>query len=182
MFFYIDESGHTGTNLFDPSQPLLYYGVLSSNANLDILGQDPFPLLRNQLGVERLHAAELGNRRLVSIVEELTRVQRKYEITFDLYRVVKADHALICFFDQVFDQGLNPAVPWTAYWTPLRYILLIKLGYLFDEELLRKAWEARIDLNKQRANDTLVNVCQGRRGQVLQCHIKTNANRSAILL
>jgi len=30
MFFYVDESGHTGTNLFDPNQPVLYYGVLSS--------------------------------------------------------------------------------------------------------------------------------------------------------
>jgi hypothetical protein len=30
MFFYVDESGHTGSNLFDPAQPQLYYGVLQA--------------------------------------------------------------------------------------------------------------------------------------------------------
>lgn len=30
MFFYIDESGHTGKNLFDPLQVNLYYGLISS--------------------------------------------------------------------------------------------------------------------------------------------------------
>jgi hypothetical protein len=27
MHFYVDESGHTGLNLFDAEQPLLYYGA-----------------------------------------------------------------------------------------------------------------------------------------------------------
>ena len=49
MFFYIDESGHTGTNLFDDSQPLLYYGVLSSEIDLDILGKSHFPKLREAI-------------------------------------------------------------------------------------------------------------------------------------
>ena len=30
MFFFVDESGHTGANLFDAAQPKLYYGLLSS--------------------------------------------------------------------------------------------------------------------------------------------------------
>lgn len=30
MHFYVDETGHTGPNLFDPTQPVLSYGVLSS--------------------------------------------------------------------------------------------------------------------------------------------------------
>jgi hypothetical protein len=55
MYLYVDEGGHTGTNLFDPEQPMLYYGVLSSTRNV--------------------------------------------------YRVSKPNHAIICFFDQVFDQG-----------------------------------------------------------------------------
>jgi len=33
MYFYIDESGHTGTNLFDPNQPALCYGVVSAHAS-----------------------------------------------------------------------------------------------------------------------------------------------------
>ncbi len=37
MYFYVDESGHTGTNLFDDDQPILYYGVLSSELDVDDL-------------------------------------------------------------------------------------------------------------------------------------------------
>ena len=64
MHFYIDESGHTGPNLFDPAQPMLYYGVLSSKVNVDVLAEERLKRLRTQLGVARLHAAELGNGRL----------------------------------------------------------------------------------------------------------------------
>lgn len=33
MHFYVDETGQTGRNLFDKTQPVLSYGVLSSDAN-----------------------------------------------------------------------------------------------------------------------------------------------------
>ena len=35
MHFYVDETGHTGPNLFDRTQPVLSYGVLSSPDDLD---------------------------------------------------------------------------------------------------------------------------------------------------
>jgi len=41
----------------------------------------------------------------------------------------------------------------------MRYVLLIKLSYLFDEELLKKAWEARITINNARAESLLLEVC-----------------------
>lgn len=160
MHFYIDESGHTGPNLFDPAQPMLYYGVLSSKVNVDVLAEERLKRLRTQLGVARLHAAELGNGRLVQIVRELCELQLKLDLRFDIYRVAKPDHAIISFFDQVFDQGMNPAVTWTGYWTPLRYILLGKLASLFDERLAELAWEARLELNDERSEAVLVQVCQ----------------------
>ena len=159
LFFYVDESGHTGTNLFDENQPVLYYGVLSSKVNIDILAENQLSVLRKRLGVTRLHAAELGNGGLVQIIDELEKFQKKYALKFDIYRVAKVDHALICFFDQVFDQGLNPAITWSGYWTPLRYVLLIKLSYLFDEETLKMAWSARIELNDDKAEAGLTEVC-----------------------
>ena len=145
MHFYVDESGHTGPNLFDPDQPMLYYGVLSSKLNVDVLAEERLRALRKQLGVPRLHAAELGNGRLVQICTELCGLQVKLGLRFDIYRVAKPDHAIISFFDQVFDQGMNPAVTWTGYWTPLRYILLGKLASLFDERLAELAWAARLE-------------------------------------
>ncbi|MFY2508846.1 hypothetical protein ACN3E9_11290 [Vibrio pectenicida] len=133
MYFYVDESVQTGLELFDEQQPFLYYGVLSSKLNLDVLALDTVKKLRTRLQVERLHAAELGNGRLIEIVKDLEKIQKKYDIKFDCYRIAKADHAIIAFFDQVFDQGVNPAITWIGYWTPLRYVLLLKVAYLFGD-------------------------------------------------
>jgi hypothetical protein len=160
LHFYVDESGHTGPNLFDPEQPMLYYGVLSSKVNVDVLAEERLERLRTRLGVSRLHAAELGNGGLVQVVDDLCEVQSRLNLRFDIYRVAKPDHAIISFFDQVFDQGMNPAVTWTGYWTPLRYILLGKLASLFDERLAELAWQARLELNDAKSEAVLVQVCQ----------------------
>ena len=168
MFFYVDESGHTGSELFDATQPVLNYGVLSSDMNLDVLVEERLAPLRKRLDVDRLHAAQLGVGRLATIADELVFMQKKFTLRFDLYRVNKPDHAVICFYDQVFDQAMNPAVTWTSYWTPLRYILLLKLASLFEEEDARLAWSARIDTNPERANEKLIAVCQRIAGRVDQ--------------
>jgi Protein of unknown function (DUF3800) len=160
MFFYVDESGHTGSELFDADQPVLYYGVLSSDLNLDVLAEDRLVQLRKALGVDRLHAAQLGVGRLVTIADELVAIQKKFDLRFDLYRVNKPDHAIICFYDQVFDQAMNPAVTWTSYWTPLRYIFLLKLASPFEEDDAQLAWSAQIDTDRERANAKLITVCQ----------------------
>jgi len=57
LYFYVDESGHTGTNLFDENRPILYYGVLSSRVNIDALAEKILVSLRKRLGVDRLHAS-----------------------------------------------------------------------------------------------------------------------------
>jgi Protein of unknown function (DUF3800) len=168
MFFYVDESGHTGSELFDATQPILYYGVLSSDMNLDVLAKERLARLRKRLGVDRLHAAQLGVGRLATIADGLVSMQKSLTLRFDLYRVNKPDHAVICFYDQVFDQAMNPAVTWTSYWTPLRYILLLKLASLFEEDDARLAWSARIDTNRARANEKLIALCQRIAGRISQ--------------
>jgi hypothetical protein len=158
-YFFTDESGHTGPNLFDKNQPFLYYGTVSTNLNIDLLGSKYIPSIRKKLGVERLHAAELGNGRLVEILPDLQKLDKKFKFVFDLYRVNKIDHALISFFDQIFDQGMNPAVPWSSYWTPLRYVLVFKLSLLFDENSLKEAWKIRIERNNKKAEERLSQLC-----------------------
>lgn len=166
MYFYVDESGHTGPNLFDAEQPMLYYGVLSSRVNVDILAEDHLRSLRRLTGSPRLHASELGNGRLTPLISGLVALQQRLDFRFDLYRVAKPDHAIICFFDQVFDQGNNPAMTWSGYWTPLRYMLLLKVASLFDEELAKRAWEARIETSDAKAERNLVSVCVDLRSRV----------------
>jgi hypothetical protein len=84
MHFYIDESGHTGLNLFDVSQPVLYYGVLSSKLNVDVLAADAVKGLRQRLGVQRLHAAELGNKELAKIASDVFGLVRDLTIKFSI--------------------------------------------------------------------------------------------------
>lgn len=166
MFIYVDESGHTGTNLFDKDQPVLYYGVLSSQTNLDILAKREVQKARSILNVPRLHASELGQGNLIKIAKILINIQKKYNLRFDVSTVKKTDHAVICFFDQVFDQGMNPAVTWSGYWTPLRYMLLAKLALLFDEGTAELAWKARIELDDKKSAEGLIKVCQTILGEI----------------
>lgn len=166
MHFYVDESGHTGSNIFDPAQPRLYYGVLRSTNDLDTVAKPRVEELRNKFGVDRLHASEMGIGKLASIVPDLLKIHSEVGMCFDLYRVEKVDHAAICFFDQVFDAGINPAVQWTGYWTPLRYILLMKVASLFDIETLKDAWNARIEKNTSRAIPLFISVCKTLRQRV----------------
>ena len=79
---------------------------------------------------------------------------------------LQARHAIISFFDQVFDQGMNPAVTWTGYWTPLRYILLLKVASLFDEEIAKHAWRARIEVDDATAQLGMISVCRELRQRV----------------
>src|SRR5476649_1024120 len=115
MYFYVDESGHSGSDLFDEQQPNLYYGVVSSPQDIDIVAEAELALLRQHVGHPRLHATELGIGRLLEIAPEIEKLQQRLEMSFDVYRFVKADHAIISFFDQVFDSGMNSAVPYEAY-------------------------------------------------------------------
>jgi len=160
MFFYVDESGNTGLNLFDESQPALYYGLVSSPWNLDEAAEPFLKRLRKHLGVERLHAVELGLAKLDTIAPALGRLIEMLAVKFDFYAVDKVDYAIVQFFDQVFDHGLNPAVGWFHYWTPLRYALLFKVASLFDEDLVKASWAARIERNDKKSDTTLVAVCQ----------------------
>lgn len=159
MYCYVDESGHTGANLFDPAQPVLYYGLVTSQTNLDVTAEPILREARIKLGVERLHANELGVRRLSEVARTIGHFALKRDVRFSLYKVVKPDYSIITFFDQVFDAGLNNAVPWHHYWTPLRYILVFKVAHLFDVETSKAAWAARQETNPARAAEALRAIC-----------------------
>jgi hypothetical protein len=166
MYCYIDESGNTGNNLFDPNQPILYYGLITSKTNLDVVAEPLLRKARAKLGVERLHANELGVARLSEVAYGLARFSIERDVRFSVYKVVKPDHAILTFFDQVFDAGLNDAVPWHHYWTPLRYVLMFKVAYLFDEETAKTAWTARQQTNPAKSADTLRTICATLRERV----------------
>lgn len=159
MFFYVDESGHTGPNLFDPAQPVLYYGMISSAVELDSVALDLVLELRARLGVARIHSNELGVAKLSLVARDIAKASSDLGFTFDILKVNKPDHAVISFFDQTFDQGLNPAVPWMWYWSPLKYVLLFSVASLFDEALAKEAWSIRVNPKSTEANLAYAALC-----------------------
>lgn len=178
MYFYVDESGNSGSNLFDPNQPRLHYGVLGCAKNLDIIAEPMLARLRKELGVKRLHAKDLREQRLKKVAEAFTLFQKRHDVRFQFYSVVKADHAVMSFFDQVFDSGVNDAVSWHNYWTPLRYLLLMKVAHLFDDDLRRRAWTARLEQNPVRCEQQLVALCNDLRQRL---HVLPDARSREII-
>ncbi|MFG1294006.1 DUF3800 domain-containing protein [Xanthobacter versatilis] len=160
MFYFVDESGNTGLNLFDANQPILYYGVLGARSNLDIVAQPLLEGLRKELGVKRIHANELGVAKLTTVANRVIGFSKKNDLRFSAFTVNKIDHAVITYFDQIFDAGLNEAVAWHHYWTPLRYPLLFKVAHLFDAEIAKEAWRARCEQNPARCTEMLKGVHQ----------------------
>lgn len=115
MHFYVDETGQTGRNLFDKTQPILSYGVLSSEADLDKVAEADLAALRKTLGVERLHAAELGVHRLSEVVDTLLVLQKNHRIRFDIWQVVKRDHAIISFtYRKLKNQSIPLSTPYAT--------------------------------------------------------------------
>lgn len=141
MFFHVDESGNTGNQLFDKNQPILTYGVLSSTLNVDALGKQWFKDITKKLDIDCLHANHLGVNKLTEISRELYLLQDKFKFSFDYYFIEKRALAVVCFFDAIFDAGINPAVRWDTYWTPMRYLIILKLAAILDDNILKKTWD-----------------------------------------
>lgn len=156
MFFHIDESGNTGNNLFDAVQPTLSYGVLSSKLNVDALGRAAHAAMLRKLGVFSLHANQLGTGGLLEIAPELIALQRRFRFRFDYYYIHKPAYALVILFDAIFDAGLNKAVKWEMYWTPMRFLAIHNLSQLCDEALLKIAWQLCISKSVEERSGEIV--------------------------
>ena len=144
MFFFIDESGNTGNNLFDASQPLLCYGTLSSRLNPDVLAKRDHAAMLRELGVTCLHANELGLSRLTKVAPVLIRLQKRFDFRFDYFYIHKQTYALSMLYEAIFDYERNRALKWEKDRAPLALPVFRNLSMLCDEEVLKKAWSLRI--------------------------------------
>jgi len=181
MFFHIDESGNTGNNLFDVSQPRLSYGVLSSTKNSDVLCKDIHNKILEQIGKEYIHANVLGIGGLCDIAPELIEIQKQINFDFDYFFIDKITFALTMFFEAVFDAGLNEAVKWDTYWTPLRYLMIHKLKLLFDEELLKKSWDLCISNRIENRVADIVNLLSELKKRTVRINILDGRSKELMI-
>lgn len=161
MFIYVDESGHSGAQIFKDikAQPNMYYGVMTSKVDLSVEITDALIGMRKILEVDRIHASALGNPSLVRIAPQLLKIQNELGLVFDFYILKKRAHAEFCFFDQVFDSGNNKAIPHVVYFSPFRYLLILELSRMFNDANAERAWNIRIALDDDKVNQELSVLC-----------------------
>jgi hypothetical protein len=111
VFFYVDESGNSGNNLFDHDQKVLSYGVLSSESNVDERAAEKFAAMLNKVAMPTLHANKLKFEGLRPIGADLLILYKNLHLGFDFYFIEKRAYALVAFFNAVFDQGVTRPSP-----------------------------------------------------------------------
>lgn len=143
MHAYIDESGNTGFNLFDPAQPFFQNVAMSSLVDFDEVFQNRVQKLADRIGVAHLHGNELGVDGVEQVAADIAELIEFSQVKFYFAAVNKRDVAAIKSYDAIFDPGENPAAPIFSYGIrSLKFVLLFKFLHLLDEEDIRLFWDA----------------------------------------
>lgn len=162
MYIYIDESGNSGVNINDASQPYFYTLSLISESDFENKIKCQMAHIRKNLNCNELHGNELGISRIDSIAETLLSIIKKYNISFNLSIIEKNYIPLASFVDILFDSYDNKAVPWHIYnILELRGLLLFKLRSAVNKDILYKFWTGCIHENSpSKACKNLSEICE----------------------
>lgn len=161
MYAYIDETGNTGARLLDDDQPLFVTAALLTRSDFDKRFGEEIAAIAESIGVEELHASQLGLGRIEQIAKPFLKVLRKAGPAFFLARVEKRYVLASKLFDTLFDSGENMAVAWHVYNSrPLRLMLVFKIAYILDDEIATAFWDALMDINDDRARSKMAEFCK----------------------
>jgi len=143
MYAYVDETGNTGNRIFDPNQPLFITAAMMTRANFDVIQKAGVAAAAKKVGVQILHANELGIGKLEVIAPDLLKFVKAANAHFFLSRLEKRYLAATKVIDTYFDCGENLAVPWQMYsLRRLRLLLTFKVAkYVLSEEIAQTVWE-----------------------------------------
>src|SRR5689334_4780999 len=90
---YTDESGNTGNNLFDAQQPYFWTATLVGRHTLSSAARVAVDGLRAQLGVQELHAADIGMAGVNEVANGLRTFLVEEDCRFIFTRINKRFHA-----------------------------------------------------------------------------------------
>lgn len=138
---YIDESGNSGSNIFDSDQTSFFsIGILSCH---DLTKLEKCSEARRILKVEELHGAKLGLTRISSICPLLTDIVKEYKLMFLCSEINKIYFGKMKFFDTIFDSGTNPGVgAHHCFIKPLKFLLMVRFAELVTLGELKHFWTA----------------------------------------
>lgn len=152
MYAYIDETGNTGSNIFDENQPIFITAALLTKSNFDILHKNSIRKLAAKVGDTELHGNEYGIGKIEDIADGLLSIFKKSDARFFVARAEKKYIAVTKLFDTLFDSFENKAVPWHVY--NIRYfrlLMVFKLASILREDVVQIYWKAIIEKNKKKS-------------------------------
>lgn len=145
---HTDESGNTGHNLFDPSQPTFWTGTLLTERDPNTEAAEATAQAASSIGVGELHGADLGLDRVESVAdilrEQLVRLDSRLVFT----RIEKRHYARLKLADTILDSGVNAAVSPAHYTNRLfRLSLALQLVVNVSPRSEEEFWRAYASLD-----------------------------------
>lgn len=157
MYSFIDETGNTGSNIFDKNQPDFVTAALITKTNFDVLQKKNIKKLAQRVNESELHANEYGIGRIEEIADGLLWIFKKSDARFFVARAEKKYIAVSKLFDTLFDSFENKAVPWHVYnMRHMRLLTLFKLSSVLREDVVKLFWQAIIEKNKDKSKKTFI--------------------------
>ncbi len=142
LYLYADETGNTGENLFDKSQPYFWNGVLISEFDFDKKYGKQVDKLCENLRVEELHANELGITRINSISRFLQNFVNQKGVKLHFVQIEKEFALKLKLFDYFFDPGINKGISLHHYaFRALRISLSLYFTHFIEEAQLKLFWQ-----------------------------------------
>ena len=161
MYAYIDESGSTGANLFDPEQPYFLTVAMSSPVDFDSVFRERVAGITGSAGVSYLHANEMGVGGVEAIAGKILDLVELAQAKFHFVAVKKPDVAAIKFYDAIFDPWENPSAPRHGYSVrALRFMLLLKFASIITEEDAKEFWDVMMHTKSSQAEAEAVAVIE----------------------
>lgn len=160
MYAFVDETGNTGANIFDESQPNFYTGALITKSNFDVVWGSALRSLCRDCGIEAIHASVLGLGPIEMIAPGILPILKKADARFFMSRVEKRYLLATKIFDTFFDSGENPAVSWMTYNVRfLRLVLCFKVASITTDEIARKFWDMLMAKKETAARAMIPGIC-----------------------
>lgn len=144
MYVYIDETGNTGLDIFNEKQPFFMNMATMSPQQIDIAYKDEFNQILSTLQVKELHGTKMPSFESYNHASKLLYdFLLKKDIKFTYTVIDKILFSQTILFDELFDSGINEAVPWHSYnFREQRLILLLNFIALIHltQEVHKKFW------------------------------------------
>ena len=160
MFAFVDETGNTGSNLFDEAQPDFFSGALVTKSNFDALRGTALRTICRQHKIPALHASALGFTQIEQLAPQLLTLLKGADARFIISRVEKRYLLATKVFDTFFDSGENPAAPWHVYNVrALRLILCFKVATMLTDDIAQDFWAMLMARNERQARERIPRIC-----------------------